>query len=263
MPKAIKKRVVKKAGLKEDEVKGAVVRLLDNLKSRKRLLSGLLSGAAAVVFLIVVVFYFGSENKKEAYALEQEAYDYYFGTIQDPKLPQEERWAKALELFKESVEVKATPSAQFYIGNSYFNLGDYDNAVIEYGKYIDQYGSENIMLPIVYQKLASTFVKQGKNEEAFGALKELSKAGRGTFADTALVLEARLYEAGGKDEDALSKYRELAERFPVSPWISEAKQKIDAEEKMAQEGIKEEVKEETAEPEVQTPEEPVSEETAE
>ncbi len=263
MPKAIKKRVSKKTGIKEEEVKSALVRALENIKSRKKLVSGLLSGAAVAVFMVIVTFYLFSEDSKKAYALEQEAYGYYYETNLEAPLTQEERWAKALELFKESAELKSTLSTQFYIGNSYFNLGDYDNAVVEYRKYIDQYGSKNVMLPLVYQKLASAFVKQGKSDEAFSILNELSRVNGGIFADTALVLEARLHEAGGKNEDAMSKYRELAERFPLSPWISEAKQKIKAEEEMTKEEIKEEVKEETAKPEGQTPEEPASEEAAE
>ncbi len=86
------------------------------------------------------------------------------------------------------------------------------------------------MLPLVYQKLASAYIKVGKDDEALETLDTLSKFKGGIFRDTALILEARMYEAAGKHEDAVKKYSELVKDFPFSPWSTEANAVIEMEE---------------------------------
>jgi len=225
MPRAIKKRTTKKTGLNEEEVKGAVVRLLDSIKERKRIFISVISATGIVVVLAVVIMLYSSSVKGKAYLIENEAYKYYYKIDLKVPLTEEGRWKKSLELFQKAIDVKSTPSVQFYIGNSYFNLGDYDSAIKAYNKFIDKYINEKIILPIVYQKLASAYIKKGKDDEAIRTLDTLAEFREGTFKDAALILKARYYETAGKHEDALEIYKELVEGFPSSPWAREANAK--------------------------------------
>ena len=231
MPKAIKKRKIKKTGPKEEKVKSAIERSLDALKKKKRnlIIVLLVLGTAAVAVVSFMIY--SSSTTKKAYAFERDAYKYYYNI----DLTDEERLTKSLELFQKSIEVKPTAIPQFYVGNCYFNLGDYDNAVKAYNEVIGEYKNNDSLLPLVYQKLASAYVKNGKNNEAIKTLNAFAQFKKGIFKDTALILMARLYERTGKTEEAMEKYKELVKDFPFSLWTDEAMKKIGAKESKANE----------------------------
>lgn len=230
MPKAIKKKVTKKAGLKEEEVKSVAVRALDLIRGRKNIVIPVL-----LVLCIIAVSYVAFvlnlySEKEEAYSIETEAYTYYYNVDLKTPLTEEERWKKSLELFQSAVKVRPTAAVLFYAGNCYFNLGDYDNAIKTYNQFIDRYKTNEVILPLVYQKLASVYIKKGENDKALKILGSLASFKGGVFKDTALILEARYHDSAGRREDAMKRYRELAEEFPSSPFAEEAASKIKAEE---------------------------------
>jgi tetratricopeptide (TPR) repeat protein len=229
MPKAIKKRVAKKPGLKEEEVKSRAFETITLLKEKKKVLIYGLSALALAAILAIVFILYSSSLKKKAYDYERDAYNYYYNINLKNPMTEEERWKKALELFQKAVEVKSTPSAQFYTGNCYFNLGDYENAIKAYNEFIDKYKNNEQILPLVYQKLALTYIKNGRGDEAIRTLNTLAQFKKGIFKDSALRIEAWYYETTGKHEEAVKKYQELVRDFPLSPWSAEAKARVEIE----------------------------------
>ncbi len=253
MPKPIKKRVSKKKRPDEEEVKGKALETLNLLRQKKKVLIYSLSTIGFIIIVALILIIYSSSIKKEAYSFEIEAYNYYYNiNLKDP-LPDEQRWKKSLELFQKASDTKATARVQYYIGNCYFNLGDYDNAVKEYLIFIDRYKRVEKILPLVYQRLASAYMKSGKTEESLRTLDALAQFEGGIFRDTALILQARYYEAVGKPEEAEKKYREIVNDFPSSLWASEARAKIQKEEK-PESGPAEEERKEPAESEELTTE---------
>jgi len=231
MPKSIKKKVVKKTGLEEEEVKSAVLRSLDKIKEKKRALIYTVSALGGIIILVIVLLFYFSSVKEKAYAFEMDAYNYYYNINLKNPLSEVERWKKSLDLFQKAIETKPTPWAQFYVGNCYSNLGDYNNAIKAYLIFIDKYKNEEEVLPLVYQKLVANYIKAGKGDEAIKTLNALAQFKNGIFKDTALIFEARYYESAGKKEDAVKKYKELAKDFPASPWNAETKAKTEMKEK--------------------------------
>ncbi len=237
MPKPIKKRVSKKTVIKEEEIRSTAKRAVDFIKERGKSLIIILTIVIAVIILFLVIVSYNSSLKKKAYALEIEAYNYYYGINLKASMTEEERWKKALELYKKSVETKVTPTALFYLGNCYYNLGNYTKAIEEYEKFTKKFKDEEELLPLVYQKLASAYFKNGNSDIAFVTLNRLAEFNNGLFKDTALVLEARYYERVGETEKAKGKYKELIEGFPSSPWTTEASAKIEIQKKERSEGV--------------------------
>lgn len=240
MPKPIKKKIRKrKAPVREEEINGTYSRVWDFVNRGKRqFMTGLLS-IIAITVIILTAMYYNSSLKEKAYALEVEAYNYYYGINPAEDLTDKERWEKALELYKKSVETRATPSALFYLGNCYYNLGKYRKAIVEYERFIQKFKGKRELLPIVYQKLASAYINQGDEEKALSTLKRLAALDGSIFKDTALILEARYYELKGEKKKAVERYKELIEGFPSSPWVNEAGTKITAGAGRAEEGTKE------------------------
>jgi tetratricopeptide (TPR) repeat protein len=247
MPKIIKKKVAKKKPVQENEVKSATLQALDALKKRQKQAIIAISAVVMIVILYTAFSVYSSSISKKAYSFEREAYSYYYAENIDKDISEKDRWKKAMELYQKSVNEKMTPTAQYYLGNCYFNLGDYDNAIKEYNVFVKKFKREKGVLPLVYQKLASAYFKSGKNDKAVETLDKLTGVDSGVFRDTALILEARHYEKIGESEKALEKYRQISTEFPASPWSAEANVKISAEEakKSSEEKDGEEISEES------------------
>lgn len=231
MPKSIKKRVTKKKKPDEDEVKGKALEALNLLKKKQKILIYALSTIGLVIIIAVTLSIYFSSVKKKAYSFEVEAYNYYNNMNLPNPVPDEQRWKTSLELFQKASDKKPSARVQFYIGNCYFNLGDYDNAIKAYNEFLGRYKKDEIILPLVYQKLAPAYIKQGKHDEAIKTLNALAQFKNGIFKDSALIIEARLYATTGRHEEALAKYREIVHDFPLSIWAAEAGAVIEKEEK--------------------------------
>ncbi|MBI4847632.1 MAG: tetratricopeptide repeat protein [Nitrospirae bacterium] len=226
MPKIIKKKPAKARPAQEDEVKHAALHALDAVKQKQKQVITIVSAILAVAILVVAFKFYSSSQNEKAYALEKEAYNIYYNTRSDKTTPEMERWKKALELFKKSVDVKATPTALYYLGNCYYNLNDHENAIKQYSLFIDKFGGNYQIVPLVYEKLASAYFKTGKSDKALETLGNLAKVNQGIFRDTALMTEARYYESTGNAEKAKERYKTVATEFPNSPWGAEANSKI-------------------------------------
>jgi tetratricopeptide (TPR) repeat protein len=227
MPKPIKKRVKKKTGLEEEEVKSKALETLRLLQQKKRVLIYAVVAFGILSILVATMIIYSSYLKKRAYDLELEGYRYYYNLNLTSPISDEQRWKKSLKLFQKAVNIKSTPVAMFYIGNCYFKLGDYNNAIKEYNRFIDEYRDNEEILPLVYQKLASAYIKIGRGDDVLKTLDNLAQFKKGAFRDTALILQARYYESKGEIEEAQKRYQELVRDFPLSPWSTEARRKLE------------------------------------
>lgn len=260
MPKAIKKRIPKKKPVEENEVKGALMQILDTVKERQKEVT---IGAAAVLVVIVIIAaakFFSSSSYEEAYSIEMQANDYYYGAA-DKSVTGEERWKKAMELYQKSIDVKVTPTALFYLGNCNYNLGEYEAAIKKYTEFENKFRRETGILPLVYQKLASAYFKTGQNDRAIQTLGSLAGLEGGIYKDTAMILEARYYGSAGDKQKALEIYRNLNTEFPSSIWSMEAAAKVSAEEAPKDESVSEETEAASIPPSPEVREESIEKQT--
>jgi len=225
MPKIIKKKAPKKKAVQDDEVKSAAFHAFDVLKERqKEVIIGVAAISVIIIIFIILSIYSTSQYKK-ASALQIDANNYYYG-ITDAEAPEVQRLNKAIEIYNQSLKMKATPMALFYLGNSYFKLGDFENAKKEYNRFINEFSGDELILPLVYQKLVSAHFRTNENDKALDAVRKLSTLSKGVFRDTALILEARYYDSTGDADKAMALYKEIVDTFQTSPWSAEAASKI-------------------------------------
>ena len=228
MPKIIKKKVAEKKTVQKDEVKGFALDALDAVKERQKqfIIVGVV--VAAILALYITFSMYSSYIEADAVNIENKANSYYYSEVVEGSMSDEERLKKALEIYKESVDIKVTRTALYNLGNTYYRLGDYANAIKQYDLFVNKFSGNAEMLALVYQKIAASYIRSGQKDKALEALRKLAKVGSGIFKDTALVLEARYLESAGDTEKSLEKYLELAAEFPGSVWIGEAASKIPA-----------------------------------
>jgi predicted negative regulator of RcsB-dependent stress response len=226
MPKAIKKRISKKTPDTESEVKDKLVSLKDTLKGQKKTV--LKYGVIILVVIIAIsgFLFYDYTSKEKARMLEYEAYKIYQNIYQAQPLNRDERYQKALDIFKKSYDIRKSPSVLLYIAGCYYELGRYDEAIKTLKDFTQKYSKEEEFIPLAYEKLAMIYVKKGDTKEAMKALEALYNLKGDIYKDFALIESARLLEKEGKTEEAKKKYKELTERFPNSPFSEEAKAKL-------------------------------------
>jgi len=226
MPRVIKKKTKKKNVGVETEVVDRLSGIKDQLKLKQKTV--LTYGAVVAVAIVAVAgffFYQYSEGEK-ARQLEYEAYKVYYNEFQKQPIPPQERYQKAIDLFQQAYNKKKSARLVFYIASANAELGKYDDALKGLDQLVKNYSSDKDVLPLAYQKMADIQIKKGNKSEALKALDALYKSNSGIYKDLALVESARLLESDGKKEEALAKYKELADKFKDSPFLGEAQAKI-------------------------------------
>jgi|APFre7841882590_1041340.scaffolds.fasta_scaffold00359_8 predicted negative regulator of RcsB-dependent stress response len=227
MPKAIKKKSTHKKDVDtEIQVKDSFEGIKKVFEKRQKSLVayGLIALSAAIVIGGIAVYRFSANDK--AQQLEYEAYKTYYSMYQKTSLPGQEKAQKALELFQQAYEKKKSPRVLLFIADAYTEMAKYDDALKALDEFTKRFVREESLIPLAYQKMVALQLKKGNKEEALKTLDRISGASGDMLKDFALIQQARMLEQDGKKNEAIVKYKELAEKYPQSPYAEEAKTKF-------------------------------------
>jgi len=194
-------------------------------KKQKSLVAyGLIALSAAIVIGGIAVYRFSANDK--ARQLEYEAYKTYYNMYQMTPLAGQEKAQKALELFQQAYEKKKSPRILLFIADAYAEMAKYDDALKTLDEFTNRFVREEALIPLAYQKMVALQLKKGSKDEALKTLDRISGASGDMLKDFALIQQARMLEQDGKKDEAIAKYKELAEKYPQSPYTEEAKTKF-------------------------------------
>lgn len=221
----IKKKVPKKKDLLEtEELRGIFYDLFS--KVRQAISSyrsvAITSLSVVVIFCIAATVYYYLLTKwdKEAYVIENRAYNYFL----------EGDYQKALSTYQEILQEYSTgssvPIAMYYLGNSYLGLGQVDQAIQTYQKFIEKYRNQETILPLVYINLGYAYMNKKDYNNAISAFKEAASLKGSMVADRAVYETARIYESSGDKVSAMERYEYLKKTYPASPWTQDATAKL-------------------------------------
>jgi predicted negative regulator of RcsB-dependent stress response len=229
MPKAIKKKPQKPV-MKEEEVTHFLQGATQYLR-RQRFFMPLLAGVIIVAFAAAGFSIYHSHVQRKADALEYEAYRIFYGIQQKQPVKKEERYQNALEKFKQAYETRKSAYTLFYIADAQYNLSKYDDALKTLKELNSEFPDDEKFVPLSYYKMAMIHLQKDDKEGALKVLDTLYLYRGASFKDLALIETARILDAGGRKEEAVKKYEELAKDYPWSPFIEEAQQKLKEEKK--------------------------------
>jgi len=231
MPKPIKKRITKKTGNAETEVKERLTSLKYALKHRRKMV---LQSAAGILVVLAVcagflIHSYTAQNR--ARTLEYEAYKVYYSNPPAQSSNKQMQYKTALDMFRKAYDTSKSPLSLFYMAACYDDLGNYDEALKTLKDFVRRYSNDETYIPLVYQKMAALHIKKGDTGEAKKTFDTLINLKGYIYKDFILLQYARLLEKEGKKDEADKKYQELVTRFPNSPFAGEAKARIAAEKK--------------------------------
>jgi tetratricopeptide (TPR) repeat protein len=231
MPKPIKKRISKKTGDTETEVKERLTSLKYALKHRQKTVLKFAAGIIVVLVIITGLLIHSYTAQKKARTLEYEACRIYYGTSRAQSSDRQLQYKTALDMFRKAYDTSKSPLSLFYIAACYDDLGNYDEALKTLKNFVGRYSNDETYIPLAYQKMASIYIKKGDTGEAGKTLDKLMSLKGDIYKDFALFEYARLLEREGKTNEADQKYQELLTKFPNSPFAGEARAKTAAEKK--------------------------------
>lgn len=239
MPRIIKKKIRKKTVKTEVEVKDRLSDFMESLQARQKAVMtyGIIS--VLVILAVAALFFYNYRTAKQARQIEYEAYKLYHNEYQGATLSREEQLQQALDLFQKAYDKKSSPRILLYMADTLYELGRTEDAITKLDGLIKKNQSEEDMVSLAYQKLASIHLEQGSTDKALNALDTLYNLRNPVFKDYALIESARILEKQGNIEEAQAKYKTLTEVFPDSPFSGEAWEKM----KAAAEGEEEEPEE--------------------
>lgn len=222
MPKAIKKKTKKRSVGTEVDVKDRLSEIRESVQEKQKTVFTYVIIIVIGALLVGGILYYRHNSRMKSQNLASEAYKIYYNEYQATPLPDQERYQKALDLFKQAYDKKDSPRLLLYIGSSYYELGKYDEALAAFNVFLKKYSAEKDTIVLAYEKIAQIYLRKGNATEALKTLDTLYNADTPLYKDYALIHAGRILEKEGRKEEAKAKFKELADKFPDSPFVGEA-----------------------------------------
>jgi tetratricopeptide (TPR) repeat protein len=199
---------------------------------------------AVALVLLVAVAVAGSiwlrlHQEERAAGLELQAAGYYHQPFSPETgegkavLPsREESLKKAIEVYKKVISdyprTEAAALGQYYLGNSYLELGDHANAILAYDHFVKRYDRSAAMTALVYQRLGYAHLSAGDPTSALQSFESALERREARNRDQVLFEIAKLHEDQGRKEKAVQAYQMVVEEDPHSVLATESRVRLKA-----------------------------------
>jgi outer membrane protein assembly factor BamD (BamD/ComL family) len=201
-------------------------RLLMSLEQNRRsVLIGVLVTALAIAAVAGALWYDARQDEAAA-DLYRQATQLSLDRPADNSAKAEDNLKQAIVLYRRVVEEhprsRSAQLALFHLGNALVQINDVKGGVDAYNKYVATYGTNPMMLGLVYQRLAYAHLLNGDREAAVKAFLNVVGLPGTLNKDHALFELGKLEESLSRPEGALAHYQDLVKVFPNSPLAGEA-----------------------------------------
>jgi len=230
MPYKIK-TVAKKSALEPEAIVSKSQDVLEQFYAHRRWVT-LGVGLLLVIGLAWGGFaWFQADQNRKARQLEYEASKEILG-ISPTDENRQAQYEKVATLYQELLtnypRSSSAPFAQYQLGNSYFELKQYDKAIAAYQDFIRRYAHHETLQPMVYLRLGYAHLHQGDSQAALADFDLVIKHPKAWNKDQAAYETGRVYEKLGDKTAAIGKYESLIKEFPKSSWAREAQTRLKA-----------------------------------
>ena len=200
--------------------------LLIRLEQNRR---SVLIGALVAVLAVAAVggaLWYDARQDGAAADLYRQAAQLSLDRPTDNAAKAEDNLKQAIALYRRVVEEhprsRSAQLALFQLGNALVQINDVKGGVEAYSKYVATYGTNTMMLGLVYQRLAYAHLLNGDRDAAVKAFLNVVTLPGTLNKDHALFELGKLEESLSRPEGALAHYQDLIKVFPNSPLAGEA-----------------------------------------
>lgn len=210
------KKKISKKELKEDALISTYAKTMTFYEQNKRYISiGLTSLVAVIILIVVLVNNRNANNEKAAAELGKVLQLFDGNQYQQAVDGVPERNIAGLKSIVDNYGgTSAGQSARFYLANSYYNLGRYDEALAQFEDYSP---TDDVLDVSRLAGVASCYEAKGNPSEAASNFeKAATKYADDVTAAENLSHAARNYVQAGKKEHALELYKKIKKDYPKS-----------------------------------------------
>jgi len=195
---------------------------------------GLVWGGILLVVVLIgglVTFNWVSQQEQEvAWELQGQAQHMYLDRSLDDLEKGKSNIQQASGMFQDILEqYPGTPSAKvssFLLGNSLMEDKKYDRAIEAYTSFLQGHAQDHVLVGLVQQRLGLAHLLNGNREAAMSAFDAVMENPHALNKDQVLFELAKLSESEEKTDDAVKRYKQLIQEFPLSPFSTEANLRV-------------------------------------
>ena len=189
------------------------------------------------IFLIIVFIgglitlnWLSKQKQEEAWELQGQAQRVYLDRPLDDVAKGKNNIQQAAGMFQDILQqYPSTSSAKvssFLLANSLMESEDYQEAIKAYTAFIQEYAQDHILVGLVQQRLGLAQLQTGDQEAAISAFDAVLSNPQALNKDQVLFEMAKLAESDDQTEDAVTRYKQLIQEFPLSPLSTEANLRV-------------------------------------
>ncbi len=186
-------------------------------------------GILLIVVLIggmVMVNWLSNQKQEEAWELQGQAQQLYLTRPLDDVDKGKSNIQQALGMFQDILSrYPGTPSAKvssFLLGNSLMEEENYQGAIEAYTSLVQTHSQDQLLVGLVQQRLGFAQLLSGNREGAMKAFDAVLGNPQALNKDQVLFELAKLAESEEKTDEAVKRYTQLMQEFPLSPLSTEA-----------------------------------------
>ena len=221
-----KKRITKKE-IKQDPLFTAIGQLEVFYEQNKKYVSYALTGIVVIVIAVFMYINNRRANEEKAAAEFGKVFGLYDRAVNDPKQyttainGQADRSIMGLKTIVENYGgTESGELARFYLANSYFNLGQYDEALKQYDSFS---GGDKLLSASALAGLAGCYEARKEYGKAASNYEKAASVILNTSSTPEyLNAAARCYGLSGEKEKAIALLKRLKKEYPTSSFAREA-----------------------------------------
>jgi tetratricopeptide (TPR) repeat protein len=226
--------------IKDNSNKSATAEPVVALSSKEHFLffveehRGLVWGGILLVFVLigglVTLNWLSQQKEEESWELQGQAQQMYLDRPLDDVEKGKSNIQQASGMFQDILEqYPGTSSAKvslFLLGNSLMEAENYQGAIDAYTSLIQEQAEDHILVGLVQQRLGLAYLLNGNREAAVSAFEAVLGNLHALNKDQVIFELAKLAESEEKTDDAVKRYKQLIQEFPLSPFSTEANLRV-------------------------------------
>ncbi len=109
------------------------------------------------------------------------------------------------------------------LGHIYFLKKDYNGAIEQYQAFLKKLSKNDLYVPLIRMALAVCYEEKGDLEKAIQNLEYITSDSEIFLKEQAMLSMSRIYRLAKKPEKSDVILKEFVEKFPISPFLPQAK----------------------------------------
>lgn len=229
--KKSRKMKINRKALKSDDLQESSARLVAYLTSHSTQTLIIVGTIIVLALSAFSINFYVSSRRDKASTLFTKARNLYDMAINETP-PSSATLQASLEIFNGLTNTYSGGTeesiAYFYMGNIYYNLKEYDNAIAMYDNFLKSKSPNDTYVTIAKTNIAYSYKGSGEIDQAIIIFRDIADKTDGYLKESALYDLGLAYEKANKADEALKLYQDFVEKYKDSSLIERVQERLNS-----------------------------------